>query len=79
MGRLLLGHGGGSSSLKSDLGGLIGLTSALGGIQSDPNMSDTRIQHKTYLHFQDTAGNVSRGVSGAYPYPKHIGYGYATP
>ena len=63
----------GSCSLKPGLGGLIGMTSALGRIQSSPNVSDTRIQHKTYLHFQDTSGNVSE----AYPYPKRIGYGYA--
>ena len=54
----------GSCSLKPSLGGLIGLTSALGRIQSGPNVSDTRIQHKTYLHFQDTAGNVSEAYPG---------------
>ena len=62
----------GSCSLKPGLGGLIGMTSALGRIQSGPNVSDTRIQHKTYLHFQDTSGNISE----AYPYPKRVGYGY---
>ena len=54
----------GSCSLKPGLGGLIGMTSALGRIQSSPNVSDTRIQHKTYLHFQDTAGNVSEAYPG---------------
>ena len=54
----------GSCSLKPGLGGLIGMTSALGRIQSGPNVSDTRIQHKTYLHFQDTAGNVSEMYPG---------------
>jgi len=53
------------------LGGLI---TALGCIPSGPKVSDTRIQANTYLFFQDTA----RNVSGAYPYPIRIGYGYAT-
>ena len=58
--RLLLGHGGGGTSrLKSDLGWAIGLTDGLGRIPCGPNVSDTRIQHKTYLHFQDTSGNIS--------------------
>ena len=64
-------HGGGG--LKSDLGWAIGLTDGLGRIPCGPNVSDTRIQHKTYLHFQDTSGNVSE----AYPYPKRVGYRYA--
>ena len=64
-----------TSSLKSDLGWAIGLTDGLGRIPCGPNVSDTHIQHKTYLHFQDMPGNVSE----AYPYPKCIGYGYATP
>ena len=63
--RLLLGHGGGGASrLKSDLGWVIGLTVGLGRIPCGPNVSDTRIQHKTYLHFQDTAGNVSEMYPG---------------
>ena len=60
---------------NQNLGGLIGLTTTLGHIPSGPNISDTRIQANMYLFFQDTAGNVSR----AYPHPKRIGYGYATP
>ena len=54
----------GSCSLKPGLGGLIGMTSALGRIQSGPNVSDTRIQYKTYLHFQDTARNISETYPG---------------
>lgn len=60
-------HGGGG--LKSDLESPDGL----GHIPSGPNVSDTRIQHKMCLHFQDTSGNVSE----AYPYWKRVGYGYA--
>src|SRR6185312_16138930 len=45
----------------------------VGRIPSSPNVSDTRIQHKMCLHFQDTSGNVSE----AYPYWKRVGYGYA--
>ena len=63
--RLLLGHGGGGTSrLKSDLGWAIGLTDGLGRIPCGPNVSDTRIQYKTYLQFQDTAGNVSEMYPG---------------
>jgi len=66
---------GSTSSLKSELGWLIGLTTTLGRIPPGPNVPDMRIQANTYLFFQDTTGNVS----GVYSYPKRIGYGYATP